>query len=419
MQNWEWVVAEISVPAVLLQGAGVIAQNTAAGRCCSSLGCAVDVLAREAQGAFESISLDDTDAFNAWESTTWHAAKHAYCVRRRRLSPESDMVLLLVEPLSVATEPRELRVVAPACVSGVRSLRPLRDAEQAQRKRAESIARVGSYRLQMEAGQFYATGFLHRRLQQARIKAYVTFENLLSVFSDVEAKKILGVHEVLLQGAATASTEVTLIDANGGTMTLELRCECDRNGQGEAQCIYGAFIDVTQRVLGEQAVRFMAYHDALTGLPNRAMFMQHSAQLLEEAKAGGESFALHLIDLDGFKALNDNHGHLAGDRALQVVAERLVANVRSSDMCFRLGGDEFAILLRGVHAVGSVEGLGQRLAQSLSEPFMLGTVQVSIGASLGGALYVEGEDVQHMMLRSDEMLYAVKRSGKGSFKLAA
>lgn len=420
MRSWELMVDEVSGPAILLRESDVVAHNVAASQLCRSLGYELNAFASQARQTFHREESDQPHVADSWEEFTWKRGASSQVLRARLICAESDLLLLLAEPsmnrdafgpsVSKAKRPVSRRVLPFGAG---------RDVEQSQYKRAEKIARLGSYRITSDTGRIHMSRFLSDLLLWDVVTLPSSAEELFSAFDEDEAEKILNLHSALIRGASNVTTEVNFIDKRGESLVLEIRCECDRDEKGRPTCIYGAVIDVTQRVHEEQKVRFIAYHDALTELPNRAMFMQSSSEFLAEADNGEHGFALHLIDLDGFKAINDSLGHLAGDQVLQFVAQRLVSNIRSTDTAFRLGGDEFAILHQGIRSVDCVERLGHRLAHKLMEPMEVGGVQVSVGASMGGAFYAEGETMQHMMLRADEMLYSVKRSGKGAFKLAA
>ncbi len=284
--------------------------------------------------------------------------------------------------------------------------------------RAESIARVGSYRLDLRTERLHASVFLYEMLElQCNLKS-LEFADILSLFSKDDVSDLLRAHKELMHGADASSADLTFT-SNNTSLELELRCELLRDEEGNPVAIYGALLDVSKRVKAEQQVRHMAYHDMLTGMPNRAHFMKESLSFMRMAHRGQESFALHLVDLDGFKEINDRLGHLAGDRVLQVVSSRIRAAIKDSDVAARIGGDEFAILHSGVSTSADIEKLGSRLVTSISEPIVIDSNRVCIGASLGVAIF-EGEDsVEQMVHRADQMLYEVKRSGKGAFKLAS
>jgi diguanylate cyclase (GGDEF)-like protein len=172
----------------------------------------------------------------------------------------------------------------------------------------------------------------------------------------------------------------------------------------------GVIADVSARVEAEQRLRQLAHTDSLTGLANR--FVLRNA--LGERLQAGRPVALLLIDLDHFKAVNDNHGHSVGDDLLCQVARRLEQCVRSNDRVARLGGDEFAILVHEPDGTASVQRLALRVIQSLSEPVETGSLRLRVGASVGLAQTGEEPlDVEAIMVQADLALYAAKASGRG------
>jgi diguanylate cyclase (GGDEF)-like protein len=171
-------------------------------------------------------------------------------------------------------------------------------------------------------------------------------------------------------------------------------------------------------------VRQQATHDALTGLANRTLFMKHVQATAEASKRGGRNFALVFIDIDGFKAVNDRHGHHAGDQLLKAIAGRLKHGMRQDDLLSRLGGDEFAAILAGGSDVQiDAAHYGQRVVDQISKPFTLalpdGDVRVSVGASVGVAVHPRhGEAWDALLVAADEAMYRAKRAGKGRCVLA-
>jgi len=157
-----------------------------------------------------------------------------------------------------------------------------------------------------------------------------------------------------------------------------------------------------------------AFHDPLTGLANRALFVDHIDGAFHRAARAGNLVFLLYIDLDEFKKINDTYGHGAGDELLVQAAGRLNSCVRATDTVARLGGDEFAILLEQAASLEVVEMIAQRIVDSLSEPFPLGTGVAEIGASVGIAFTdAFGQSAAQLMKSADAAMYAAKRSGKG------
>ncbi|KAA0125036.1 diguanylate cyclase [Methylobacterium sp. P1-11] len=168
--------------------------------------------------------------------------------------------------------------------------------------------------------------------------------------------------------------------------------------------------DVTERRRAESLLRYMAHHDPLTGLPNRYLFAARLDRAL--ARRDGAACALLCIDLDGFKPVNDRHGHAAGDALLRQLAERLREGLGAEDVAARLGGDEFTILL-GDATPASALGFARHLQARLAEPYDLGTGSpVRVGAAIGVACApLHATRAQALAERADAAMYAAKRLG--------
>ena len=175
--------------------------------------------------------------------------------------------------------------------------------------------------------------------------------------------------------------------------------------------------DITDRRAAEAQIAFLAHHDALTSLPNRVLFHAELDHALAFARRGS-ALALHYLDLDQFKAVNDTLGHPTGDCLLQAVAQRLQNGVRETDTVARLGGDEFAIVQPAIESAADAAGLASRLIQLLQAPFEIGGQQIVISASIGIALAPEdGPDADHLMKCADLALYQSKFDGRGVHRL--
>jgi diguanylate cyclase (GGDEF)-like protein/PAS domain S-box-containing protein len=176
--------------------------------------------------------------------------------------------------------------------------------------------------------------------------------------------------------------------------------------------------DVTERKALEEQLRHQAFHDPLTGLPNRALFMDRLEHALALAYRRGTKVAVLFTDLDNFKVINDSLGHAAGDRLLKAVAERLKACVRPEDTAARLGGDEFAILVEGVTGVGEVVRIAERIADILQPPFTLEEQGVFASASTGIALNDPAqEQPADLMRHADLAMYRAKHRGKARYEV--
>lgn len=163
----------------------------------------------------------------------------------------------------------------------------------------------------------------------------------------------------------------------------------------------------------EQSLKKHAFFDPLTGLPNRLLLVDRFQLALQHAKRNQQQFAVLMVDLNKFKAINDTFGHAAGDTVLVTVAQRLVSVVRASDTVARLGGDEFVLIIHSVSERKPVLALGRKLMDLLAQPVTLetGTV-VSLGGSIGFAWYPsDGDNLKDILEVADQAMYFCKTSG--------
>lgn len=169
----------------------------------------------------------------------------------------------------------------------------------------------------------------------------------------------------------------------------------------------------------QMQLEVQAHHDPLTGLANRNLLEDRFQCAVERAKRSGDSFAVLMIDLDGFKSVNDTHGHLAGDKVLMDVSRRLAACLRTCDTAARLGGDEFVVILESIHDTGEVARIARKLVRALFEDIELPNhCVVNVGASIGIALYPDdGLDLSGMLAIADQAMYECKTTGHMSLPM--
>lgn len=177
--------------------------------------------------------------------------------------------------------------------------------------------------------------------------------------------------------------------------------------------IIGIARDITDKKRTEALIWHQANFDSLTGLANRQMFQDRAERELKKAQHAGLQVALMIIDLDGFKEVNDTLGHETGDQLLQAVVPRLLSCVSDADTVARLGGDEFSIVLGELNSLDSVERIAQNLLANLSEAIELGRERVHISASIGIAIYPnDAKNFTELMKSADQAMYAAKREGR-------
>ena len=207
--------------------------------------------------------------------------------------------------------------------------------------------------------------------------------------------------------------ELPAMRKDGTLLTVEVRInELEVRGMR----MYSAFLhDISERKQAESRREFESRHDMLTGLLNRRALMETLPIAQSRANRGGQSLGLLFIDLDGFKAVNDTHGHEAGDRLLNEIGARLRGVVRKTDSVFRLAGDEFTVLLEGLHDAGSAHVAAAKIIEAVSRPVAVDGGEARVGASIGLALFAPNGDAspEGLIKEADERMYQAKRAGKG------
>ncbi len=175
-----------------------------------------------------------------------------------------------------------------------------------------------------------------------------------------------------------------------------------------------------ERAAQEERIRHQAYHDPLTGLPNRASFTEHLEEAMRRAKRAGWPLALLFLDLDLFKRVNDCLGHDAGDRLLRVAAERIRRAVREADMLFRMGGDEFTVLLEDVRGPEEAAMVATRVLETIAEPLQLQHHEIAVTSSVGIALYPRDDVVGERLVKAaDTAMYRAKELGRNRYAFFA
>lgn len=291
-----------------------------------------------------------------------------------------------------------------------------------ERKTAEHLIRESElrYRLLFERN---AAGVCVASLDGQIEDCNETFASLLGY----ERTELIGgrLNEVYWRPSDRIETEKLLRECNTlNSVEAELRRKDGtrlwvvQNLTMSADHFHMTVVDISDRKRAEEQIEFHAYHDVLTMLPNRKLFMDRLRQNLTHARRAGAPLAVMFIDLDQFKAVNDTLGHNAGDEVLLEMAKRLCGCVRADDTVARLGGDEFSIVLSELRRPEDAGRVAEKIISAVQRPMIIGGVPIEVSASIGIALYpADGMDAESLLRNADSAMYRAKEAGRNTYQL--
>lgn len=276
----------------------------------------------------------------------------------------------------------------------------------------------------LAGGAGWADGWLGRALTEAGPGTQIG--HLLEhrepvIVDDMVVERRFAPSPMLIEHGARGSLEVMIEGAENPFGILgaysRLPGAFSRESMYFLQSIAGVLGTAIERRIAEERLAYLARHDALTGLANRELFRDRLAESLTRAERNARMVGILYIDLDGFKSVNDAHGHDTGDRLLTLVAERLELCVRKGDTVGRLGGDEFAIALTGLANVDDADRVAEQVVEVLAQPFALDGREMLITASIGISIYpADGLDANHLLKNADTAMYQGKEQGRNNFQ---
>lgn len=203
-----------------------------------------------------------------------------------------------------------------------------------------------------------------------------------------------------------------------GRRTLLLNARQIEREVGKERIILLAIEDITERKKYEEKIQQMAFHDSLTGLPNRKLFSDRLGIVLAQAKRNKKKVGIVMLDLDNFKDVNDTLGHDVGDTLLKAVAERLSGTLRKSDTVARFGGDEFVLIFPDMEVIEEAIQVVQKIIDRFHKPFLIDTHQLVVTTSIGIAVYPnDGMDEEILMKNADIAMYQAKQAGRARYQL--
>jgi diguanylate cyclase (GGDEF)-like protein/PAS domain S-box-containing protein len=294
--------------------------------------------------------------------------------------------------------------------------RRMQAMEQNERRMVEAqrISQVGSYDFEIATNTNTWSDQLYRIYGREPQSFMASYEVFLSMLHPDDREQVLAVHQRSMETLEPFEMEERIVWPDGQVRTLASWGEVVTDAEGKPARMIGICWDITQRrEIEEQLVR-EALHDRLTGLPNRALFIDRLTQSLAALPRQGGALAVLFLDIDHFKVINDSLGHDEGDGVLIELAARLERLLEPGDTVARFGGDEFVVLCHGVEHPAEAVHVAERLADSISGPVLIDGSEVVVGVSIGIALSSSADDLPGDLLRdADAAMYRAKRDGRG------
>ena len=290
-------------------------------------------------------------------------------------------------------------------------------ASEASLKRSQSMAKIGSWRFSLGAGQIEWSDQMYYLWGQEPGAFRPTRASILAQIHEGDRAKASAIVVQALRSGKPKEAIFRLRLPDTTKAHIQLDVECEHDDEGKLSGLFGTCQDVTDRIAAEERIRQLACQDALTGLPNRFLFNDRLKMALSRAEREGTSLAIHCLDLNDFKGVNDTLGHAVGDDLLRQVAHRLTEKLRTSDTVARLGGDEFAIIQAPIQANEEACILAERLIEAIGTSYQVGGHDVFTSTSVGIAISPNnGRSPEELLRLADAALYQAKAQGRGCYQ---
>ena len=300
---------------------------------------------------------------------------------------------------------------------------------EARLAKAQQTVRFGLWEWNVSEDHWFVSDGACRILGFAQGDRPANREAMLKFVHPDDRDRVFRLFAAALRGEKKYEIEYKLILPDGTSHVVGEQAEVSFNKQAEPEQVEGTLQDLTERRQAEARVQYLAYHDGLTGLPNRQMFSEQAGYILRTARRSKMALAMLSLDLDNFKAINESLGHDAGDGLLRQVADRISGCVRTSDLIshpgreaatfpvFRFGGDEFTVLLANLQHEHDTLVVVRRIMTALKERFVVGGHDLFATASIGIAMYPsDGGDLGTLLRNADSAMHHAKQKGKNTFQ---
>jgi diguanylate cyclase (GGDEF)-like protein/PAS domain S-box-containing protein len=310
-------------------------------------------------------------------------------------------------------------------------------AEQALRTSTELlnvsqyVAQIGGWQLDVATQKLFWTDQIYHLLDATADEVQQTIESGLE-YCLPESRPILlrALNDAIKLGEGF-DLELEMRTRKGRKIDVRVICTVTLEN-GKPTKLNGVFQDISEQKAAQLALEYanqelayanrvlenIAHYDALTHLPNRVLLADRMQQAMARTKRSDQSLAVAFLDLDGFKAINDKHGHAVGDQLLIHFAQRMKSTLREGDTMARIGGDEFVVVLTDLQHTSDCEPLLRRLLEAAAEPVMLDDLALEVSASIGVTIYPQdGSDAEQLMRHADQAMYLAKQAGKNCYHM--
>jgi diguanylate cyclase (GGDEF)-like protein len=297
---------------------------------------------------------------------------------------------------------------------------------QSELANAQRLAQIGSWRVNLESGELRGSREFRAIFGLEQEDKPIDPQYLLDCVHPEDRSGLEDAVLTCMTEGATLRMDCRVKLHTVSERILHIQSRNTSNSEGRVIRVEGTVQDVTARIRSEEQIRYLAYHDSLTGLGNRLLCRDRLDIQISTARRSDEMLGLLIIDLDRFKRINDTLGHTIGDELLKDVADQIVASVRGTDYVgrtdieasvARLGGDEFTVIIPHLSDVQDLALVARRILRSLSEPFELGGHSVVISGSIGIAAFpFDGEDVETLLRNADAAMYHAKSQGRNNYQ---
>ncbi len=315
---------------------------------------------------------------------------------------------------------------------GKETMHALRQSEN-RLSQAQRIAKFGNWEWDLKTNSLYWSDEIYRILRLNPDEYKPSIEDFLRMIRSEDRDLVKDSLNSVADQQTALSVDYQITLPNKTERSLHQQGEVFFDDYGHPQRMYGTIQDISERKKTEEQIRFLAYFDVLTGLPNRQLFKEYATQALAQAQQKQEKVGLIYLDLDQFKRINDTLGHTAGDELLVTIANFLKDSLRASDITAklninefstqplsRLGGDEFTILLPGLIDNHQAASVAKRIMKRLNQPIRIEDQEFYVTSSMGIAIYPEdGNSLEALLKNADTAMYHAKEDGRNAYSFYA